>query len=220
VRAKHFLLWSRQPDEQRLFDTMGGSGRVAPVAGDFVGLVTQNAGGNKIDYFLRREVDYRAELDPGSGRLQATAKISLHNDAPDSGVDVQLIGNDLEPRLPSGSNKVYLSFYTPWQLVEGRIDGSPVEFERATELGRQVYSAALILPPKSTVVVDLTLSGRMTNADPYRLDVYRQPVVTPDVVRTTLALVPGWRTAGGAPEQRTIPALESDATVEVGLRRR
>jgi hypothetical protein len=210
---------STRPDEQRLFEDMGAAGKVAPVAGDFIGLVTQNAVGIKIDYFLRRDVDYRAQLDPATGRVQATAKISLHNDAPASGVDVQLIGNDLVPRLPPGTNKLYLSFYSPWPLVQGRVDGQPVEFERATELGRQVYSTAVIIPPSSTVVVELDLSGKLPKGKPYRLDVYRQPTVSPDVVTTTLALPSGWRTTGGR-ERTATQRLEADATVDLPVRRR
>jgi hypothetical protein len=219
VRDKHLMFSSTRPDEQRLFEDMGAAGKVAPVSGDFIGLVTQNAVGNKIDYFLRRDVDYRAQLNPATGRVQATAKISVHNDAPASGVDVQLIGNDLVPRLPPGTNKLYLSFYSPWSLVQGRVDGQPVQFERATEIGRQVYSTALVIPPSSTVVVELDLSGKLPKGKPYRLDIYRQPTVSPDLVTTTLSLPPGWRTTGGR-EQTSSHRLEADATVDLPVRRR
>lgn len=219
IGQKHLLLASAHPDEQKLFDDMGATGRIAPVDGDFIGLVTQNAGGNKIDYFLRRSVDYRAQLDPGTGRLQATATITLRNDAPATGLPPVLIGNEVIPALPNGSNKLYLSFYTPWDLVDGRLDGKGVEFERARELGRQVYSTAVVIPPKATVTVDLKLSGRLPGDGPYRLDIYRQPVVAADDVRTTLGIDGGWRTATGATEAITSRQLESDAAVEVPLHR-
>lgn len=220
VRSKHLMFWSSHPDEEHLFESLGGAGKIAPVNGDFIGLVTQNAVGNKIDYFLHREVDYRVQLDPGSRKLQATARISLHNDAPASGLDPLLIGNDLVPRLPTGTNKLYLSFYSPWQLVQGTVDGTSIEFERATELGRQVYSTALIIPPASTVVVDLTLSGRMTKAGTYRLDVFDQPVVNPDAVTTTLTVPSGWGVGDGTRQQTHSEQLQTDAVVEVSLRRR
>jgi hypothetical protein len=220
VRDKHMFFSSVRPEEQRLFHDMGASGAMAPVTGDFIGLVTQNAAGNKIDYFLRRQVDYRAQLDPGSGRLQASAKVSLHNDAPASGVGIALIGNEIVPSLPNGTNKLYLSFYSPWELAGATVDGVPIELERATELGRQVYSTAVIVPPKSTVTVELMLSGRLTDTDGYRLDVYRQPMVNPDDVTASLVLGSGWRTGSGSKEQTTTLRLESDATVEVPLRRR
>jgi hypothetical protein len=218
VRGKHLLLSATRPDEQRLFEAMGAGGRVAPVNGDFIGLVTQNAAGNKIDYFLRREVDYQARVDPSNGRLQASVKVALHNDAPAAGVGVALIGNELIPPLPRGSNKLYLSFYTPWKLAGARIDGTPVTFEQATELGRQVYSAAVILPPTSTVTVELDLSGRLARTGSYRLDVFRQPMVAPDDVTATLDLPAGWRTVDGAEPTMTW-RLDSDAVLDLPLRR-
>jgi hypothetical protein len=220
VRDKHFMLWASRPDEQRLFEDLGAAGKVAPPVDDFIGLVTQNAGGNKIDYFLRREVDYRAEVDPGSGEVRASVKITLHNDAPASGLGPSLIGNEVIPSLPNGTNRLYLSFYTPWELAGARLDGSPVELERADELGRRVYSTGVVIPPKSTATVELTLSGERPEGGPYRLDVYRQPVVAPDEVRTTLVVPSGWRTPSGGTEQTSSMRLESDAAVEVRLRRR
>ncbi len=221
VADKHVFFSSTRPDEQQLFEDMGAAGKVPPVRGDFLGLVTQNAAANKIDYFLRREVDYRVELDPGRGRLQAKARILLHNTAPAEGVGPALIGNELLPPLPNGSNKLYLSFYTPWELGQGRVDGAPVEFERATELGRRVYSATVVIPPRSTVALELDLAGRLPDAEGgYRLDVYRQPMVSPDDVTATLALASGWRTEDGVGEHTSTLELTSDATVEVPLRRR
>ncbi len=220
VRDKHFLLWSNRPDEQRLFEDLGAAGKVAPPDDDFIGLVTQNAGGNKIDYFLRREVDYRAQLDPGSGQLRASVKIALHNDAPAVGLGPSLIGNEVIPSLPNGTNKLYLSFYTPWELVAARLDGTPVELERANELGRRVYSTAVIIAPKSSATIELSLAGRRAGDGTYRLDVYRQPVVAPDEVRTTVVVPSGWRTPSGGTEHTSTLRMESDAAVEVSLRRR
>lgn len=220
ITNKHLFLSSTRPDEQRLFEDMGAAGRMAPVDGDFVGLVTQNAGGNKIDYFLRRSLDYRVELDPGTDQLRAAATITLRNDAPATGLSLGLIGNELIPPLPAGHNKLYLSFYTPWDLVDARLDGKDLGIERATELGRQVYSTAIVIPPRSTVTLELELAGRLAGDDPYRLDIHRQPMVAPDEVTTTLSLSPGWRTAEGSGEATTTHQLEADATVEVPLRHR
>jgi hypothetical protein len=211
VHDKHVFFWSTRPDEQQLFRDMGATGAVAPPADDFVGLVTQNAAGNKIDYFLRREVDYRVAVDPRTGTVRATAKISLHNDAPASGLGPSLIGNEVIPSLPNGTNKLYLSFYTPWELVGATVDGAPVGLERGEELGRRVYSTAVVIPPKSTATVELTLTGHRTRHGTYRLDVYRQPVVAPDEVTATLA-VPG------RPERAETRTVETDATIELPVR--
>ncbi|HUR23067.1 MAG TPA: DUF4012 domain-containing protein [Acidimicrobiales bacterium] len=210
VRDKHFFLWSNRADEQRLFEDMHAAGRMASPADDFVALVTQNAGGNKIDYFLRRELQYRVEIAPGSRALRATATVRLHNDAPAGGLGPSLIGNEVIPSLPNGTNKLYLSFYSPWDLVGATVDGAPVALEQARELGRRVYSTAVVIPPKSSATVELTLSGRRAQAGDYRLDILRQPAVSPDDVQAAVVV-------GGDTTSEREWRLESDATLEVAV---
>ncbi|MDQ6948103.1 MAG: DUF4012 domain-containing protein, partial [Actinomycetota bacterium] len=220
VHTKDMFMWSTRPDEQRLFQDIGVSGAMAPVHGDFVGLVTQNAGGNKIDYFLRRAVDYRVRLDPSTGKLDATATITLHNGAPTSGLPGTIIGNELVPPLPDGQNKLYLSFYTPWQLVQGSVDGTPVALENETELGRKVYSTALVVPPQGDATVVLHLAGRLPKAGgAYHLDVYRQSTIAPDHLTTSLSVTGAWRVPGGGRTSATSRQLDADTTVDVSLDR-
>jgi len=58
------LLYSETPASGRRFFEAVHGGRVVPsVHGDFLGVVTQNAEGNKIDWYLRRSIDYRAVLN-------------------------------------------------------------------------------------------------------------------------------------------------------------
>jgi hypothetical protein len=45
----------------------------------------------------------------------------------------------------------------------------------------------------------------------YRLDVYRQPVVTPDEVTTSVELAGGWEVDAGAPEEPRTLRLVADA---------
>ncbi len=209
VRTKHMFFWSNRPDEQRLFEDLGAAGHMAPVQGDFVGLVTQNASGNKIDYFLRRALDYKVRVDPDSGRLDATATVTLRNGAPASGLPITLIGNEIIPPIPNGQNRLYLSFYTPWQLVEARLDGAIIALEDATELGRKVYSTGLIVPSMGEAVLEIRLSGRLPGAGDYRLDVYRQTTVAPDELTTTVSV--------GGRQVTATHQLDSDLTVEIPL---
>jgi hypothetical protein len=222
AREKHLLLWSAHPEEQRLFEDIGASGRVAPVEGDFLGLVTQNANGNKIDYFLRRSVDYQVQLDPGSGRLRATATVTLSNDAPASGLPPTVIGNEvIEAQVAAGDNRLYLSLYTPWELLESRLDGALVQLDAGNELGRRVYSTGLIVPSRGSVTLVVELSGRLdAGVDDYRLDLYRQPTVAPDEITTTLVVSNGWRLPDDGRRSVEAVSMVADATIEVPVRRR
>ncbi|MEA2687114.1 MAG: hypothetical protein QOE93_2309 [Actinomycetota bacterium] len=216
VRGKHLLMTATRPAESRLLDEAGVSGRMAPVDGDFLGVVTQNAGGNKIDAFLHRQVDYDVRLDPGTGQLTGTAKVVLRNDAPASGLPGPVIGNLFD--LPSGTNKLYLSVYTPWALAGATVDGHPVVLEAQDELGRRVYSTGLVIPPGSSTTVVLRLSGQLPpGVKGYRLDVHRQTTVVPEDVRTSLTVPSGWRIGDGGTKWAKGGDLDANRTVELAV---
>ena len=178
---KHLVFTSTQADEQSVLVGLGVTGTMAPVDDDFLAVVTQNAGGNKIDWFLRRAVDYRVDVDRRTGRVQATLQVTLRNEAPASGLPVYVIGSARKPPPPPGTNSVYLSVYTPWALLSASLDGQTIGLESQQELGRRVYSAFVDVPPGASVVMELTLSGTRTGLDDrYDVAVHRQPAVTAD----------------------------------------
>lgn len=96
-----------------------------------------------------------------------------------------MIGNR-DQMLPTGTNRMYLSFYSPFALSTSRIDGVDVPFESQRELGFRVYSHYLSVPPGGTVTVELDLAGSLDSNRDYRLAVGMQPTVTPDAVRLTI----------------------------------
>lgn len=199
VPGKHLLLASRHPEEQRVFSEVGVAGRMAPAADDFLAVVTQSAGENKIDWFLRKEVDYGVELDPATGKLEVRLKAVLHNDAPPSGLPAYVIGNPVDVALPPGHNRMFLSIYTPWDLDRAEIGGMPADLQQEHELERRVYSAFVVVPPEGSLTIDLRLSGRYRGTGGYRLRLHRQPAVSPDEVRTSLILRPTTPVSGAGP---------------------
>ncbi|MGQ0521397.1 MAG: DUF4012 domain-containing protein [Actinomycetota bacterium] len=200
VAGRHLQLSSTRPAEQRFFEHIGAAGAIPPVRGDFLGVVTQNYNGNKIDWFLRRAYRYEADVDPSSGRVSARLEISLRNDAPAEGLPKAVIGygGHLVPEQPvtaDGENLLYLSVYSPLLLEGMAIDGKAVEAAQENELGRRVYSTLVSVPSRSTRTVEVRLTGRVRTDGGYRLDVLRQPIVAPDEASVSVALVDGWRVA-------------------------
>lgn len=106
VRGHHLSLWSSVPAEQALFRRIGADGGLPPVRGDSLAVVNTNAGGNKLDWFLRRTSDYNARVDLATGQVTGKLVITLGNDSPPAGLPAYVIGSSLPaPVDPPGSNR-------------------------------------------------------------------------------------------------------------------
>jgi hypothetical protein len=180
VRGRHIQLHSTRAAEQRVFETIGVSGRMAPVRGDFLALATQNSAESKIDWFLRRAITYRARYDPGRGSVRATAEVRLTNEAPTSGLPPIILGGEGYPDIEPSENLQYLSLYSPLGFDGATLDGEPLLMESDSEAGRNVYSAFVRIPPGATVTLRVRLVGVVPGDRRYRLDVAHQPTVVAD----------------------------------------
>lgn len=192
--AKHFLFASRHPEEQRLFETLDVDGGLPPVRDDSLAVVTQNAGGNKIDWFLQRSVRYRVQVNPETRLLTARLDLRLVNAAPSTGLPPIVI-HATKPGIPPGENRTYLSVFTPWALDSATVDHKPILMESGLERQRRVYSAFVSIPPEGAVEVSLALSGHLPRRQ-YSLDVFKQTTVRPDDFTLEVGLAPGWHVSG------------------------
>lgn len=211
VEQRHLMFTPFDARARSLFERIHASGSFdAPTTGDFFQLVTQNSANNKIDLYLHRDVDYRSTFDPATGETDSVATITLRNDAPTSGLPPSVIGSN-DQGLPSGTNRLYLSFYTPLGLRSAKLgaDATPLEYQR--ELGMAVYSRYLTIPSGSSVTLELTLHGTLAPTDTYQLRVGHQPLVNPDAVRVHLGLTGAWE-IDRAPTWIVEPSRSSAAT--------
>ena len=198
VDQGRLLVHSFHPDEQAFFERIGLDGAF-PTAegGDLLAVTTQNSSHNKGDSFLRRSVTYEAEVDPDSGVVQATATVTLVNEAPPAGLPDVFIGNNPSvgtpqyPDLPPGTNRMYLSLYSPLALAEATLDGQALPVESQVELGVNVYSQFVAVPPGGTVSLTFRLAGGIDLTDGYRLAVAGQATINPDRVEVTVRTADG-----------------------------
>ena len=173
------------PAEQAFLDALGSTGRMVMTSGhDYLSVRTSNAQANKIDSFLQRSVDYEANVSPGSGDVQAIARVALTNSAPTSGLPDYIIGNDLG--RPRGTTAMYLSLYSPLTVTGATIDGAAAGVEPQHELGSPVYSLLVTVPPGATVTVEFTLSGHVAPGSDYHLDLLNQPLANADHARVSV----------------------------------
>lgn len=182
VAGKHIVLHSAHRDEQRLLERLGAGGALPTAGGDSLGLVTQNAGANKVDWFLRRSLSYDARFDPRTGDVSATATVRLENRSPSSGLPAYVLGGPGAGAFPPGTNRVYLSIYTPLRARSATAGGQPLALEAGREQGRNVYSAYVTVPPGESLTLRFTLAGAVARGA-YRLDLARQPTVEPDTAQ-------------------------------------
>lgn len=212
VSGGHLLLYAAAPAEEDLLQRLGAAGTVAPVAGDSLLVVNQNLSGSAIDSFLRRQVRYDLNVDPGRqpAVVTGTIGVTLTNDAPPAGLPPAVIGPH-DPRFSAGENRTYLSVYTPSALGGGSAD---VRADR--EFGRLCYSAVVSVPPRQSRTVELDVQGRVqVGGGWYTLDLPHQPSLTPDDTHVSLTVPAGWRIAE-ARGMRIDGPRHAVADVEVG----
>jgi Protein of unknown function (DUF4012) len=201
VGGGHLHAWAVDPEQQALFEDLGVDGALPDVGtGDYLGVVTNNAVGNKIDLFLTRQVGYDVDWNPDTGRIDATATVTLTNDSPTEGLPNVVIGNAIRrgDDPPRGTNRTYLSVYSPWEVSAARLDGQPVTLERQRERGRIAYSVFLDVPPAGGArTLELDLHGLVAGRDEYELVVGTQPLVTPDEFALTVDAGDSELSAGG-----------------------
>ncbi|MGH9151769.1 MAG: DUF4012 domain-containing protein, partial [Acidimicrobiales bacterium] len=214
VAAKHIMLHSAHPAEQRLLERVGAGGALPTGRGDSFGLVTQNAGANKVDWFLRRSLSYDARFDPRTGGVSAVATVRLENRSPGSGLPAYVLGGPGAGPFPPGTNRVYLSVYTPLRARSATAGGQALALEVDREQGRNVYSAYVSVPPGDALTLRFVLAGTVERG-PYRLHLARQPTVRPDTtdVEVRRATDAGAGRQGGAALVSARLRLDADITL-------
>ncbi len=197
ARGRHLQVWSPQEAEQRLFERIDADSALDITRGqDGFEVAQHNAGNNKLDAYLRREIDYTATVDPSNGQLTGTLRITLHNEVPLplSALPVNVWGN--RNGAPGGTNVTWLSIFTPHQVTGATIDGKRLDLGAEEEVGLNAYDTPFFrIPQGETVTIELQLAGALDLSDGYRLRVVPQPVANPD--RLTVAVRPSSGTLVG-----------------------
>lgn len=232
----HLLFYPFRTDEAAMLQGLGVTGNARPVRSDALALVTQNAAGNKVDYYLRRSVDLDVRLEPvvhagGSDPNRAVVRtklsVELRNGAPSTGRSAIAIGPYSEEFEP-GENRSFVSVYTPHGFDAAQVDGVATGLESAMELDRWVYSKFVSVQAGDVGALELELSGivRLGPGGWYALDLDHQATVIPDEVTARILVPSGWRIAetrglrrDGDGRASTRMTMEGDATLWVRVER-
>jgi UDP-N-acetylmuramyl pentapeptide phosphotransferase/UDP-N-acetylglucosamine-1-phosphate transferase len=205
VRQQDIQVYSTHPAEEAYLRQVGVAGAFPPVRSASLAVTTQNVAANKIDFYLRRTIDYQVALAPqgngggapASAQTQAELTLGLDNTAPASGLPPSLIG-PYDSQFRAGEEASFVSIYSPLAFQSATLDGTPELLESGTELGRNVYSCYIDIPALHSATLAVTLTGttRLLPGGWYELDLPHQPGVNPYQVAVTVTVADGWRVIG------------------------
>ncbi|MHB8246171.1 MAG: DUF4012 domain-containing protein [Acidimicrobiales bacterium] len=202
VAAHHLQIYSSSPATEAWLSSLGLTGAIPPVRSDMVQITTQNAAGNKIDYYLHRSLSYAIQLSPiasspggvpSFASARANVSVTLHNTAPASGLPSSIIG-PFEPGYVAGENRTFFTLYTPLGFSSATVGSTPSGLQSTSELGRWADSTFLDIPARSSVTCHVSLVGsvRLLKGGWYELTLGSQPLVWPDHVTVSVSVAPGW----------------------------
>jgi hypothetical protein len=122
VNGRHLLAWSSAPQEQRGWEAAGAAGTLGP---DDVLLGLLNRGGNKLDPFVRPEVDVSGA--PSAGQVGTTFELTVRlRNRVDADEVAYIAGPGEGIDAPPGTYIGLLSLHLPDASQDVAVDGAPV----------------------------------------------------------------------------------------------
>ena len=188
LQQRRVMVWSKDATDQQQLAALGIDGALTKPAVDGIAVAINNAGANKLDTYLLRNLTYEATVDQQRGTYEGALTVRLTNNVP-ANLPTYVAGNPYG--LPYGTNRMYLSIYSPARLTAATLDEQVVPLQSQTELDWWVYSAYVDVAPGQERVLRLTLAGEFDPATPYQLWVRPQPGFQPETARVRLFDTPG-----------------------------
>lgn len=175
---RRLLVWSADPKVQADLEQTTAAGAIPRTRKPYVGMVINNGGGNKLDYYLDRSVTWQRE-GCGSPR-KVTVTMTLTNTAPASGLPLYVTSRTDHHDYPvrPGDNRMDVSYFaTEGALLDSvTVNGKPGTAGSGVERGHPVFTVDLELPRGQSRTVTLHLTEPQGTGAPI---VLRQPLVRP-----------------------------------------
>jgi Protein of unknown function (DUF4012) len=202
ARGRHVQVYSRDPASQKALMGLGvGGSATAPAGADYLMAVGVNAGGNKLDAYLHRTLDWRVRL-AADGSAAATASLTLRNNVAVGGLPRNVVG-PYDKRFRKGVNQQIQTLYVAggYGFTKASLDGRQVGAEAQQDLGGLALTQSVGVPAGESATLAYRLT-RPTAAERlgedrlrYRVLLRPQATVWADKVKVTVAAPGGWRFA-------------------------
>lgn len=183
VSERRIAVWSAHPEEQEVLAATPLGYTVPGDAAPYANVVVNNAAGNKLDYYLTRDIRYVAGTCETDTR-RSTVSVTLGNETPNVPLSDYVAGMvENTSRAEPGTSRMLLSLYGTQgsELVKVSSDKAPLFALTGTELGHPVYTVDVEIPRGQTRTVTFELTEPTAAGAPR---VPLQPLVAPATVTT------------------------------------
>jgi hypothetical protein len=153
VSEGRIAVWSSSPTEQQALEETALAHVVPEDPAPYVAVVINNLGGNKLDYYLTRHIEYTAGACDGKTR-KSIVTVRLTNNVPADGLPDYVVGNhEIPVDVPSGTNLSWVTLLatSKAELTKATVDGEQLTILVDAERGHPVFHAQLAIEPGRTV---------------------------------------------------------------------
>ncbi len=164
VSERRIAVWSSSPADQEVLEETALAHTIPDDPAPYAEIVVNNLGGNKLDYYLAREIEYAADGCDGDTRT-STVTVRLTNTLRDKTVPEYVAGTGgLLPQLPidvpSGTmlTSVRLLATTDATVASVLANGQRVPVFTGTERGHPSFEVQVAIPPGQSGELSFHLS--------------------------------------------------------------
>lgn len=164
VGERRIAIWSAVPEDQKLLEETPLAHILPDDDAPFAAVVLNNLGGNKLDYYLRTQIEYAADQCSGPTRA-STVTVKLTNAVPNEPLpDYVASATGLSPELgltlPEGTSVTSVRlFATKGSKLSGVIlNGERVPAIHHTERGHPVFEVQVIMTAGQTADIMFQVS--------------------------------------------------------------
>ncbi len=164
VSERRIAVWSASPADQKLIEETPLAHLVPNDPAPYAAVIVNNLGGNKLDYYLTRQLEYSAEGCESSTRKSAvtvrlTNTVTNVESLPEYVVGQSGIKGQLR-EVPWGSDVTSVTlFATKGSALAGAfVNGTKVPVFRGLERGHPTFEVQMVVLPQKTVELKFELS--------------------------------------------------------------
>ncbi|WP_235674729.1 DUF4012 domain-containing protein [Mycolicibacterium pulveris] len=164
-------VWSASPEEQALLEETPLAHVIPDDPAPYAQVVVNNLGGNKMDYYLTRQIEYAADGCEGETR-KTTVTVNLSNEAPDGPLPDYVAGfaglENIANKPPAGTNVASVSLVATQgaDLVGAVANGQKVPIFTGVDRGHPVFEAQIAVPKGDSVELKFLLEEPTTAGEP------------------------------------------------------